>query len=406
MLKNGVKNNKGKILLLDDEEIVHLTLRRILEDEGYLIDSTYTGNETLAKIQNKYDLLISDVRLQGLDGIEVLRQIRKNQIDIEVLLLTGFATLDSATYALNYGARGYLMKPIEDIEEFKNKVHEAVYLSKLRRENKETFEAIQGGGLNALKDHDLIKLLPSLNGSNMDIVQQLLQMVHDAIVVVDKERKITFSNLNFAQLMATPYQSLTGTQFESYISQNEQENIKKILNNICNISFPVNIETELKTAFNSLISVIMNCIPINKDGEYHGVALIISDITEVKKIRQKVVLLATLIEDSNFEMMFILENDGTINICNALARKTFEYNLNEILSLNFNSLIKTNNDKYFEKILNIVKKDSHWRDSCIAVSKNGIEIPVEVVISKISQNSNEAGFMSCNMKILEKQNIV
>ncbi len=127
--KTEITPEAGRILVVDDEEIVHLTLKRLLEREGYAIDSAYGGIEALGKIDAGYDLLILDIRMPDLDGIEVMREIRRRELAIEVIILTGYATLESAMQAVNYGARGYLMKPIENVPEFKSQIREAMRIS-------------------------------------------------------------------------------------------------------------------------------------------------------------------------------------------------------------------------------------------------------------------------------------
>lgn len=130
---------KGKIFILDDETIVHNTLKRLLENKGYVIDSALTPEEALANIDKSYDLLICDLRMPGLDGVEVLKQIRQRGINIQVIMLTGFATLESATESDKYGALAYLFKPIEDINAFIEKVGEAVTLSCLKKDIEDGF---------------------------------------------------------------------------------------------------------------------------------------------------------------------------------------------------------------------------------------------------------------------------
>ncbi|MCJ7819862.1 MAG: response regulator, partial [Bacteroidales bacterium] len=113
------------ILIVDDEEIIHHTLKRQLKSGGYAIDSAYGGKDALRKINAGYDLIICDIRMPGMNGIGLLKEIRKKKPDAEVLLLTGYVSHEIVTVAMNYGILGYFMKPLEKIPEFRCKVREA-----------------------------------------------------------------------------------------------------------------------------------------------------------------------------------------------------------------------------------------------------------------------------------------
>jgi CheY-like chemotaxis protein len=119
-MKSEITPKTGRILIVDDEEIIHQTLKRLLISEEYTIDSGY-------------DLVICDIRIPDMDGIEVLREIRKREIDMEMLMLTSYASLENATEVFDYGALDYLTKPIENIAEFRARVGEAVYSAQTAR---------------------------------------------------------------------------------------------------------------------------------------------------------------------------------------------------------------------------------------------------------------------------------
>jgi DNA-binding NtrC family response regulator len=106
--------NKIKILLLDDEPIVAERVKSSLEMSGYYVDSFISSNDaidTLKKI--KYDILITDLKMSSPDGIEVLQIARELQPDIKAIVITGFATKQTAETVMNKGAVEFLAKPFK-----------------------------------------------------------------------------------------------------------------------------------------------------------------------------------------------------------------------------------------------------------------------------------------------------
>ena len=126
---------KPRILIVDDEERFVTTLsKRLIERELEVVVGVYSGKEAIEEVRNKtYDVIILDVKMPGLDGIETLRELKKIDPGIEVLMLTGHASVDSAVEGMRLGAHEYLMKPC-DIEELMGKIDGAYELKEARDE--------------------------------------------------------------------------------------------------------------------------------------------------------------------------------------------------------------------------------------------------------------------------------
>ncbi len=104
----------GRVLIVDDEPALRQTLARILQQIGCEVNSAANGNEALSLLQHgSYDLVYLDIRLPGMDGLEVLSQIRLLHTDLPVILLTGHGSLQSAMQAVRLGASDYLLKPVD-----------------------------------------------------------------------------------------------------------------------------------------------------------------------------------------------------------------------------------------------------------------------------------------------------
>ncbi len=127
---------KEFILIVDDEPDILSTLKAVLEDEGYRTLGVTTGEEALKFVERELpDLVILDVWLEGIDGIEVLGQIKQKYPDIPVLIISGHGTIETAIKAVKLGAYDFIEKPL-DLDRLLLKVEKAIEDAKLRREHR------------------------------------------------------------------------------------------------------------------------------------------------------------------------------------------------------------------------------------------------------------------------------
>jgi DNA-binding NtrC family response regulator len=101
-----------RILVVDDEMIVCESCKRILEEDGYEVEIALGGKEAFEKMkENPFDIVITDLKMPGIDGMEVLRTLRKEYPDVFVIMITGFSTVETAVEAMKLGAFDYIPKP-------------------------------------------------------------------------------------------------------------------------------------------------------------------------------------------------------------------------------------------------------------------------------------------------------
>ncbi len=128
---------KHQVLLIDDELIALTNLTTVLEREGYRVTACKTGEEGVAALQSTaFDLVLTDLRMPGIDGMDVLRHIRETMPEVPVIMITGHATLDSAVDAMKAGAYHYIAKPFR-LAEVREVVRGALELRRIKRENQE-----------------------------------------------------------------------------------------------------------------------------------------------------------------------------------------------------------------------------------------------------------------------------
>lgn len=112
-----VANPKAKILCVDDEEVILGSFRKILVLDGYLVDTVETGQEALGLIQkHHYDFVFTDLKMPLMDGVEVTKSVKHMRPDIDVIIITGYASVETAVETMKYGAMDYVQKPFTEDE--------------------------------------------------------------------------------------------------------------------------------------------------------------------------------------------------------------------------------------------------------------------------------------------------
>jgi two-component system response regulator PilR (NtrC family) len=165
-----------KILVVDDEQSMREFLGILLEREGYLVDLAESAEAALARLQStSYDLVLSDVKMPGMDGLALLGRIRELSGDTAVIMVTAFSTAEQAVEAMKLGAYDYIAKPF-NVEEIKIIVRNALDRRSLARENLRLREEMRGrysfSGLcgKSKKMRDVYTLIEKVAGSTANIL--------------------------------------------------------------------------------------------------------------------------------------------------------------------------------------------------------------------------------------------
>lgn len=152
----------ASILVIDDERVALNNLLHVLRKEGYAVTGAPNGPAGLSALRDKtFDLVITDLRMEQVDGFEILRFCREAHPDTKVIVITGFATVSSAVDAMKEGAFHYIAKPFR-LDEVRHVVREALELVQLKRENRqlrELVDARSGSQTPVTQDAMMLKLL-------------------------------------------------------------------------------------------------------------------------------------------------------------------------------------------------------------------------------------------------------
>ncbi|MDM8537413.1 response regulator, partial [Desulfobacterales bacterium HSG17] len=192
---------KARVLIVDDEIELCQTQKMILEElwEKDLVFTAYSGIEALSVLENEnIDVLVTDIRMPGMDGIELMKQVKKKYNDIQIIVLTGHGDIDNAIAALRLGAHNYLTKPVfaevfhfavKNAWEKSNEIKERKRTEQALRESEKRYRTLFNNASDAIFVHDFEKNLTDVNRVACERLgyncEDLLKMKIDEIVSSD-----------------------------------------------------------------------------------------------------------------------------------------------------------------------------------------------------------------------------
>lgn len=139
-------NNTFDILIVEDEKVVNESAARILKSEGYTVDQAFDGETALARVENnRYKLVITDLMLKEISGINIIELIRKKYSHIPVIMITGYATIINVFEAFKMGAYDYIPKPFT-FDELLSVVTRAIVYSGNTKSADEAYEIFANPG--------------------------------------------------------------------------------------------------------------------------------------------------------------------------------------------------------------------------------------------------------------------
>jgi DNA-binding NtrC family response regulator len=133
----------ANILIIDDEKIALRNLEHVMKKEGYSVVATQSGQNALRILEEQsFDIVLTDLRMEKVDGMQILKRCHELYPETEVIMITGFATLETAVETMKHGAFYYISKPFK-LDEVRKVVKEAVEKVRLKHENRQLREQIE-----------------------------------------------------------------------------------------------------------------------------------------------------------------------------------------------------------------------------------------------------------------------
>ena len=285
-------DEKYRVLVVDDELGCRESLRLILEGK-YQVTTMENGKEALKYIRaERPDMVLLDILMPYMDGIEVLRQLRESSLDTEVAIVTAYASIENAQDALRYGASDYLIKPFnkEDVEKI---VEKGIGRLQERRRVKETLEHSQKSKEISEKKIKKIekekKELTTQITLTKDYLECLIESSIDAIITTDTGGTINFFSKGAESLYGYETHEIVGTLFTHYCGD-EPEKTEKLTQKLKETEKIQNQEIEFLAKdgqkIPSLISV--SFLRDRNDGII-GILVILRDIREQKRLQEQII---------------------------------------------------------------------------------------------------------------------
>ncbi len=273
-LANGLNSQtaRGRILVVDDEPGVLTTIQAILQMEGHDVQGAASGHDALDIVRAQaFDLILTDLRLGSDDGLEMLAELRKLAPDTVAIVLTGYASLESAIEAMRQGAYDYLVKPT-DVEELKLTVARALERQRLQRELAERVRELESANQTIQRfNSDLRRQVTEATEALQQKIDELAQ-AKKALEDTQQQQNLFLAMvahelmnpataiIGYAQYAGQPNQKperITGS-IGSIVSQGER--LKRLIRDLQDISRLATGQFELKRTPCDLLSLIQEII--------------------------------------------------------------------------------------------------------------------------------------------------
>ncbi len=208
-----MSRTKAKIIVIDDELGIRELLSYELSRIGYDVDTASNGEEGLAKIrQKKYDVVICDIKMPKLDGIKTLEGIKKTAPETEVIMATGFATVENAVQSMKDGAYDFVQKPF-NLDELTILIEKALEKSELK-----TIIALYESSKAIFACHKLEELFPIM----INLVKKVIRVDEIALLLCDHQNQLYIAAASFP-LVYYPYKGTFITLAEKLLASGDTQ---------------------------------------------------------------------------------------------------------------------------------------------------------------------------------------
>lgn len=369
---NTSNKQQSKILVIDDEPDILVLLNDLLAGEGYWITTASDGREALLLFKSEsFDLVITDVRMPVVDGMEVISRVKDMDEDIEVIILTGYADLDNAIQALRVdGVFDYLSKPLEDLDKLVNTVRQALEKRMLRLENRKKTAQL-------LKANEDLKIAEREKAA-------LLNSISDMVVYQNPDHRVIWANRAASETAGIAPDQMIGRYCYEVLCKRSKPC------EICRSEKMIEKgriqEGEIEGPGQSVWFV--RCYPVSdKTGKISGIVVLSQDITE--KRRMEVELMKTRKLESIGMLAGGIAHDYN-NLLTAIMGNIF--------------LAKSyckSDEKVFELLNEAEKASMSAKDltqKLITFSKGGTPIKRAILISQLLKDTVELALSGSNIK--------
>jgi len=258
------------ILVVDDDDVIRLACELTLKAEGLEVDLAENGKVAIQKLNEaKYDLILLDLMMPEMQGTEFLEYVSKYDENIIVIIITGFATIESAVETLKKGAYDYLPKPFTP-EELRKVVRKGLERRKLLLEREQLHKERQA---------NLEKI-----AAEQSRLTTIINCMSEGLIATDKHANLILKNAVACQLLGLRDSLQVGQHVKGYLNNEELENwIVETLERKTFPARPIHKEIVFNREEEKIYSVTLAPIKEQKD-EIAGLVLVLTDISEERKL--------------------------------------------------------------------------------------------------------------------------
>lgn len=259
----------AKILVVDDEKPIRTACAKILSEEGALTQTAADGLEGWEKAKaGGFDLALVDLKMPQIDGMELLVRLNELDPDMVKIVITGYATLETAVQAVQKGATDYISKPFTP-SELRNRVNQGLEKRALLLEAKR---------LRAERDRNLLEL-----ANEKSRTQTIIQCMGDGLLVTNRDHQVVFCNPAGRRLLKAKRPIQVGEPLGNVTHDLELVGLVKDILSLKGSSGMVS--KELPSLVPGEPVLMANCAPVRDEkGEIIGAVTVLRDITELKEL--------------------------------------------------------------------------------------------------------------------------
>jgi len=368
---NDITTNEN-ILIVDDDESTCKTLALIFNKKGYNVQTAGTGYEALEIARkNSFNLVLLDIKLPDVEGIELLIPLKKMHPDMETMMMTAYSSLETVIGALNKGASAYIMKPLE-IDDILKKISTVFEKQRLIVEKKKLEQELAYQAL-------------------------LVEKVSDAIISTDKNLKIKSWNKAAENMYGWNSNEVIGKPLSEIIPEEYPYAQKGEVNEqIFENGFWMGEITQKKRD-NTLINIFSSSTLIRDNmGKIQGVVTINQDFTKRKKVELKLIKETEKIKkylDIAGVILVVLDKRGNIVMLNKKGYEILQYTEGELIGRNwFDIYIPKENPKeiyeIFKKLMRNESQNTEFYENSI-LTKSGEEMIIAWHSTLLYDNNGE-----------------
>ncbi|HOT97668.1 MAG TPA: response regulator [bacterium] len=265
-----IQSRDARILVVDDEEIIRIGCQRILQSPNFKVDLAENGRIGWEMIQKSpYDMILVDLMMPEMGGLEVLEKVQGYDDQIITIIITGFATIETAVDAMRKGAYDYLPKPFSPDE----------LRTKIRRGLEKRWLLLEAEALRQERDRNLLEL-----SNEKSRTMTLINCMSEGLIATNRAGKIVLMNPAAQQLLNLNMENSVGLTVEGLLGNPELE--KLIAGELERVTRTASMtRAEFAAAEGRFLQA--NTAPLHDDkGELWGTVTVLVDITEDKKLEQ------------------------------------------------------------------------------------------------------------------------